>query len=385
MNHELAIRLQGLVQSDIRRMTRECDRVGGLNLGQGICDLPTPPPVARGAIEAIEARRSTYSHPEGILPLREAIAKKLERVNGIQADPQGEIVVTNGASGAFCGALHALLNPGDGMLLFEPYYGYHLNAAILAGIEPQYVELSPPEFEVTEAAVRAACRDNTRAIVLCTPANPSGKMWSRAEIEIIERVAKDLDLYVFTDEIYESIRYEGREHVSPATVGDLAERTVTIMGLSKTFSITGWRLGYAVAPREIAQAMTLVNDLFYICAPTPLQWGAAAGFELGDDFYDGMLAEYARKREVLCSALAQGGLEPIVPQGAYYVLADVSKLGKSTALEAALHLLETVGVATIPGSAFYRGEGGESLVRLCFAMEASVVEEAARRLAGLGA
>jgi len=380
MTIPVARRLQGLVQSDIRRMTRECLRVGGLNLGQGICDLPTPPLVARGAIEAIEARQATYSLPEGVRELRVAIAAKLARDNGLTVDPDTNVAVTVGASGAFTAAIHALLDPGDGILILEPYYGYHLNASILAGLEPHYCELTPPEFAVTEDGLRAALRSNTRAIVVCTPSNPSGKMWTRAELEALARVAHERDLLVITDEIYEYIRYDGRKHVSPATVGDLWPRTVTIMGLSKTFSITGWRLGYAVGPEELIRPMTLVTDLFYVCAPTPLQHGAAKGFEAPESFFEDLRAEYARKREVLCTALEAAGMNPIWPQGAYYVLADVEHLGHATARDAAMALLEATKVAAVPGSAFYRGATGERLLRFCYAMEDEVVDEAARRI-----
>jgi aminotransferase len=373
-------RLQGLVQSDIRRMTRECERVGGINLGQGICDLPTPPLVREGAIAAIRENRSTYSFPEGDLGLRQAIARKLERQNGLPADPGTEIVVTVGATGAFAAAVHALLDPGDGILLFEPYYGYHLNAAILAGLEPQFLALEAPAFALREADLSAAVRPNTRAVVVCTPSNPSGRMFDRAELSALARIAKEKDLLVITDEIYEHIRYDGREHVPPATVDGLRERTVTIMGLSKTFSITGWRLGYAVAPETMARAITLVNDLFYVCAPTPLQHGVAEGFRAPDSFFEQLASDYARKRAMTCEALDAAGMKPIVPQGAYYVMADVGHLGFETARDAAMALLEQTRVATVPGTAFYTGARGERFVRVCYAKEDDVLAEACRRI-----
>jgi aminotransferase len=374
----IARRLQDLAQSDIRRMTRECERVGGLNLGQGICDLPTPALVREGAIKAIREDKSVYSFAEGTLELRRAIALKLARDNGIKADPFSEICVTVGASGAYASAIHALLDPGDGILLFEPYYGYHLNAALVAGLVPQFVTLKAPAFALDEAALEAAVDARTRAIVLCTPSNPSGKMFSREEIETVARVARKHDLILITDEIYEY----GRPHVSPATVAP--ERTVSIMGLSKTFSITGWRLGYAVAPEPLTKAIMLVNDLFYICAPTPLQLGAAAGFAAPKSYFDDLQTSYLKKRDAICSALDAAGLPPIVPQGAYYVLADCSSLEKASARDAAMHLLETTGVASIPGSAFYRGPEGEKLLRFCFAKDDAVLEEACRRLRKAG-
>jgi aminotransferase len=379
----IARRVQDLAQSDIRRMTRECERVSGINLGQGICDLPTPPLVRDGAIRAIRENRSTYSFAEGARELRDAIARKLSRDNRLTADPATEICVTVGASGAYAAAIHALLDPGDGILLFEPYYGYHLNAARVAGLTPEFVTLQPPDFTLSESALAAAVTAKTRALVICTPSNPSGKMFSRAELEAVARVAQERDLLVITDEIYEYIRYDGRPHLSPAAVPGLRDRTVSIMGLSKTFSITGWRLGYAVAPEPLTRAITLVNDLFYVCAPTPLQLGAAAGFNAPQSYFDELQSGYQTKRDLICSALTEAGLPPIVPQGAYYVLADCSRLGFSTAREAAMHLLENTGVASIPGSAFYRGAEGEKLLRFCFAKDDAVLEEACKRLRAL--
>jgi aminotransferase len=377
----IARRLQGLVQSDIRRMTRECERVDGINLGQGICDLPTPPLVRDGAIAAIREHKSTYSFAEGSRKLRDAIAQKLERDNGLRADPATEICVTVGASGAFAAAINALLDPGDGLLLLEPYYGYHLNAAIVAGLSPRFHSLQPPSFALREDELEASIDRGTRAIVVCTPSNPSGKMFTRDELAVLGRVAARHDLLVITDEIYEYIRYDGREHVSPASLPGLRERTVTIMGLSKTFSITGWRLGYAVGPPELIAPLTLVNDLYFVCAPTPLQLGAAAGFGAPHSYFDDLASMYQRKRDRICDALRAARLPPIVPEGSYYVLADCSRI--APAREAAMIVLERTKVASIPGTAFYRGAPGDRLLRFCFAKEDDVLEEACRRLRAL--
>lgn len=376
-------RLADLAQSEIRSMTRACNAAGGINLGQGICDLPTPEVVREAAIRAVERDASAYSYAEGLPELREAIAAKLERRNGIRADPEGEVVVTTGSAGAFTCVLHGLLDPGDGLLVPEPYYGYHVNAALVAGLDVQTLRLEAPDFAWDPERLRGALRDNTRAIVVCTPSNPSGRMLGRRELEDLAAVARERDLLVITDEIYEEIRYDGREHVSPATVADLGERTVTIMGLSKTFSITGWRLGYAVAPRPMAEAMTLVHDLFYICAPTPLQHGVAAGLDAPPELFEGMRADYARKREVLCDALDAAGLAPIRPEGAYYTLADAARLEAPDSRAAARALLERAGVAAVPGCAFYASDGGEDLLRFCFAVQDAELEEAARRLRAL--
>ncbi|RMF72500.1 MAG: aminotransferase class I/II-fold pyridoxal phosphate-dependent enzyme [Planctomycetota bacterium] len=373
-------RIRHIQQSEIRNMTRECVRVGGINLGQGLGDLPTPPQVAQGAIEAIRAGHSQYSFPEGTAELREAIAAKLARDNGLEVDPAREIVVTVGSSGAFAAALMALLDPGDGLLLFEPYYGYHLGAALLAGLRPEFVSLSPPTFAVDESALRAAISPNTRAIVLCTPSNPSGKVMSADELCIIERVATDADLLVITDEIYEYIVYDGVRHISPATIGSLRERTVSIMGFSKTFSITGWRMGYAVAPPRLARAINMANDLFYVCAATPLQHGVTAGLQAPRESYAQLAGQYQRKRDIICAALREAGMTPIVPKGAYYVLAEIQHLGFTSAKAAAMALLEEVGVASIPGTAFYQGATGERLLRFCFAKQDDVLHEAGERI-----
>jgi aminotransferase len=361
-------------------MTRECERVGGINLGQGICDLPTQPLVRDGAIAAIRENRSTYSFPEGAVELRRAVAEKLDREYGIHRSPDSEIAVTVGASGAFTATVMALLDPGDGILLFEPYYGYHLNTALLAGLEPQFVTLDLPAFALDEARLRAAIRPNTRALVVCTPGNPSGKMFTKAELEIVANVAEEHDLLVITDEIYEYFRYDGRTHVPPATVGNLADRTVTIMGLSKTFSITGWRLGYAVAKAELARPIALVSDVYYVCAPTPLQLGAAAGFAAPRSYFEELRASYQRKRDMICEALEAAKLPPVVPEGAYYVLADISRSSFDDARAAASAFLERSKVASIAGTAFFQGPIGERFLRFCFAKEDDVLAEACKRI-----
>lgn len=381
-------RLHGLTQSDIRAMTKAANAAGAINLGQGICDLPTPPPVAEAAIQAIQAQRSTYTYAEGDGELRKKIAAKLARVNGIKADPETDIIVTAGSAAAFTCVLHGLFDPGDGLLIPEPYYGYHVGAAKVAGLVPQYVGLMAPGFELTEEALRSAVTPATRGLVLCTPSNPSGRMLTRAEIHAAERIAEEFDLYVITDEIYESITYDGRQHISPASASAaMAARSVTILGLSKTFSITGWRLGYAVAPPKLAERLKLVHDLFYICAPTPLQHGVAAGFDLPDSFFEEMRADYAKKRDLIVGALTDIGLAPVKPEGAYYVLADVSRMGAATAKDAAMQLMKESGVASVPGTAFFSGTGmesGQGLVRFCYAKEFPVLEEAARRLRDWG-
>jgi len=376
-----ARRLAGIVQSEIRLMTAECVRVGGINLAQGICDLAVPAAVLEGAERALRGPTNTYSKAAGIAELRHAIAAKLLRDNGIKADPESEIVVTAGVTGAYSCTLHALLNPGDGLLLFEPYYAYHRNIAASLELDVQYLELDPPHATISQEVLRASLAPNTRAMVVCTPSNPTGKMFARAELEAIAAVAHERDLLVITDEIYEYFTYDGRPHVSPASVGDLWDRTVTLMGCSKTFAITGWRIGYAVAPEPLARSILVANDLYFICANRPAQHGVAHAIEtLPPEWYRDLARAFESKRDRLCRALSDAGLDPLIPQGAYYALADVSRLGHETARGAALDLLERCGVAAVPGNAFCRGPRGQTLLRFCFAKEDDVLDEACRRL-----
>jgi len=373
-------RLGSLVVSDIRAMTRACDAVGGINLGQGICDLPTPPTVADGAIDAIRTNKVVYTAPEGIAPLREAVAAKVSRRYGLSYDPASEVVVTSGATGGFAAACMALFEPGDQVVLFEPYYGYHLNMAIALGLEPVLVPMMPPDWRFDADAFAKAITPRTRGVILCTPANPSGKIWSRDEPDALTRICAERDLITVTDEIYEHILFDGNEHVPLATRPGARERTVTLSGFSKTFAVTGWRLGYLTAPPELARRITIAHDLLYVCAPTPLQHAMVAALSMPEGYYTQMTADYARKRDILCSALADAGLTPYVPQGAYYVLADMRKLGAPNAKAAAMALLERTKIASVPGTSFYRNPVGETLSRFCFAKDFDVLEEAARRL-----
>jgi aminotransferase len=379
---KLGSRLASLVISDIRSMSRACEQVGGLNLGQGVCDLATPSPVARGAIEAIEASRAAYTLPEGIAPLRAAIAEKIRRSYGQSYDPATELVVTSGATGGFAAACLALFDPGDEIILFEPYYGYHLNTVLTFGLRPVLVPTKPPAWEIDFDALERAVTPRTRAIVVCTPANPHGKVWREDELDRLAALLEKHDLLAITDEIYEHIVFEG-QHIPLATRGSARARTVTLSGFSKTFSVTGWRLGYLSAPPELARRITATHDLLYVCAPTPLQYAMVAGLGMPSSYYKDLASGYAKKRETLCSALKDAGLTPYVPKGAYYVLADVRRLGKKTSKEAAMHLLEHAKIASVPGTSFYADPVGETLTRFCFAKDDDVLEEAARRLRAL--
>ncbi|MEO8215989.1 MAG: pyridoxal phosphate-dependent aminotransferase [Acidobacteriota bacterium] len=381
---QISDRVRDFVQSDIRRMSRECERVGGINLGQGICDLPTIPEIQQGAIAAIEDSRATYSKMEGIDLLRQKIARKIQDFNGFSVDPDTQIVVTVGSTGGFAAAAMATLNPGDEVILFEPFYGYHLNTLKILGVTARLVPLSGPDWSIDFDALRAAFTPRTRGVVVCAPSNPCGKVFSRSDLEKIGALCRENGAWAFTDEIYEYIVYDGREHVSMASIDSCRDLTITISGFSKTFSITGWRIGYVAAPAEIASKIGLVNDLFYVCAPTPLQWGVARGLDVPPSYYENLCSDYQKKRDMLTAALTATGMSPFVPQGAYYMLADVTGAGFATGREAADGLLERARVAAVPGTAFYQSSRGESLLRFCFAKDFDALREACSRIAALG-
>ncbi len=362
-------------------MTRACNELGGINMGQGICDVPAPALVKEAAAAAIAADRSVYSRYDGEAALREAIARKTQRDRGVAIDAEREAVVTIGASGAFAATLMALLDPGDEIVLFEPYYGYHRNTAVVAGLTPVIVPLAAPDFALDIGALRAAITPRTRAIVVCTPCNPSGKVFTREELEQIGVVCEEHDLVCITDEVYEYIVYPGATHVSPFSLPSMRPRTVCIGSFSKTFHITGWRIGYAVADAPLAEAIGLVNDLYYVCAPTPLQHAVAEGLDrLDASYYTSMAADYHAKREQFCGVLAEIGLAPIVPRGAYYVLADVSSLGEASPRDAAMRILRGAGVAAVAGNAFFDGGRGDHLVRFCYAKQQPDLDRACEQL-----
>ncbi len=370
-----------LRQSEIRNMTLECVKVSGINLSQGVCDTELPEPVRLGAAAAMSEGTNTYTRYDGLAPLREAIAKKVLRDTGASVDPESEILVTSGATGAFYAACLGLFDAGDELVLFEPYYGYHWDTLRALGVTPRLVPLDLPDWSFSTASLRRAIGPKTRAIVVNTPGNPSGKVFTRAELELIAEVAREFDLYVLTDEIYEYFLYDGRAHVSVATLPGMRERTLTLGGFSKTFSITGWRIGYLIATAELCHKLGQVHDLVYVCAPAPLQIGVARGLErLPDSFYRELKLEYTRKREKLCASLERAGITPHVPQGAYYVLADSRTLPGASAKERALALLRLSGVAAVPGSAFFEGGRGDDLLRFSYAKREAELDEACRRL-----
>lgn len=370
-----------ILQSEIRSMSVECDRIGGVNLAQGVCDTELPPPAAQGAIDAIQSGLNTYTRLDGIAPLRQAIAAKLAAYNGIPADPEAEVLVTAGATGALYTAALALLDPGDEVILFEPFYGYHWNTMLSLRVVPVSVTLDAPHWHLDVTRLRAAITPRTRAIIVNTPSNPCGKVFSLDELQAIAALAIEHDLFVFTDEIYEYFLFDGRRHLSLATLPGMAERTITISGLSKTFSITGWRVGYLTASRQWTPTIGYFHDLVYICAPGPFQYGAVAGLVgLPPAFYDDLAREYQQKRDQLCAALTDAGLAPSIPEGAYYVLADATRIPGKTAAQKARKLLAATGVAAVAGSAFFVSGGGENLLRFCFGKQPEALDRACAEL-----
>jgi aminotransferase len=373
-----------IVQSDIRTMSIECERLGGINMSQGVCDTEVPAPVREAAHAAIEEGFNSYTRYDGLPELRHAIASMLQAQYGVSADPETEIVVSAGSTGAFYCAALALLERGDQVVLFEPYYGYHRNTLLAAGATPVYVRTSPPDWTFEIDALERVIGPRTRGIMINTPANPSGKVFTREELAAIADVASRRNLIVFTDEIYDRFLYDGRRHASPAALPQLANRTVMMSGFSKTFSITGWRVGFAACRADWARPIGHYNDLVYVCAPAPLQIGVARGLAaLPPSYYDSLAAEYLAKRDQVCAALTAAGLPPHVPQGAYYVLADASRLPGPGSHERAMFLLRACGVATVPGRAFYHDAAGDTLLRFCFAKPQPDLEEACRRLRAL--
>ena len=362
-------------------MSLECERLGGINLAQGVCDTEIPLSVRRAVQKAIDGGVNSYTRFDGLSELREVIAQKVGKDNGIRADPETDIVVSAGSTGSFYCACMALLDPGDEVVLFEPFYGYHVTTLLAVDATPVYVRTHPPEWRFEPGGLKRVISNRTKAIVINTPANPSGKVFSRAELESIADLAISQNLFVFTDEIYEHFVYDGREHVSLASLPGMAGRTITISGFSKLLSITGWRVGYSICDARWARMIGYVNDLVYVCAPAPLQFAVAHGLrELDLSYFPKLCAEYQQKRDWICQALTEAGMTPYAPDGAYYVLADASHLPGETSKEKTMHFLSQAGVAGVPGEAFFHDGTGENLIRFCFAKSQAELEEACRKI-----
>jgi aminotransferase len=383
----IAERAQPLEQSDIRSVTQRVERAGGINLGQGICDLPTPQPIKARAQQAIADDHSIYSHYAGIEPLRRAILDKVQAENELPASSPDEVMVGVGSTGCFVAAAFTLLEEGDEVVLFEPFYGYHRNILELTGATIRYVPLGGPDSTFDRDAVAEVLTEDTKAIVVNTPANPSGKVWTRAELDSLLDLMQQEELVAITDEIYEYMLYDDAEHVSLASLPGAYERTITLSGFSKTYNVTGWRLGYGVAPAPIAEKMGLMNDLLYICAPRPLQHAALAAFdEMGDEYVAELQSDYAERRRLMCETLETIGFDVRWPDGAYYALADFSALSDRRAgfeddAAACETLVQEAKIASVTGRSFYQDPAdGASQLRFCFAKELPVLRQACQQL-----
>jgi aminotransferase len=376
----LADRVRDARQTALRRLSARCQEIGGINLSQGVCDLPAPDEVKHAAQQAIADDRAMYTHVAGITDLRTAIARKLHEFNGIDCDPESEIAVTVGSAGAFACVAMTVLNPGDEVVTFSPYYTYYVDALKLMDVRVRFVPTRAPDWRYDPADLRAAFGPRTRMVLVNTPANPTGKVFTRDELDEIATLAQAHDCWIVTDEIYEYITFDA-PHVSMATRPAAADRTITLSGPSKTYAVTGWRVGYAVGPAALIEKLLVTGDLFFICAPAPLQHGVCAGLNLPADYYTRMREDYRTKRDLLVDTLRHIGFTPYVPAGSFYLMADFGDNRFPNALAAAEAILERVGVATVPGAPFYADpSAGETQLRFCFAKSHADLQEACTRL-----
>ena len=379
-----ATRTHGFTESVIRGMTRLANEHGAINLAQGFPNFPAPEVLKEAAARAIRDDVNQYAITWGAKRLRDALVAKYAEWYGLRVDPETEVTVTCGATEAMASALLAIVDPGDEVIVFEPFYENYGPDAILCGAKPVYVPMAAGA-ELDLDRLGAAFSRRTRAIIVCTPNNPTGRVLSRRELEAIADLCRRHDAYAVTDEIYEHIYYEGR-HIPIATLDEMQERTITISGASKTFSVTGWRIGTIVAPAAATDAIRKVHDFLTVGAPAPLQEAVAIGLEtLGPEYYRGLAADYRARRDLLCGALAAAGFRCTPPEGAYYVLADFSALSDLPDDAFARWLTCEAGVAPVPGSSFFsRPELGRKLVRFAFCKTEEQLREAGERLSRLG-
>jgi aminotransferase len=383
----IAQRASTFTESVIREMTRVAHQHGAINLAQGFPDFPMPAPMKDAACAAIHGDVNQYAITWGSPALRLAIADKYRRWYDLDVDPEREITVTCGATEAMASVFMALVDPGDEVVVFEPFYENYGPDAILAGAKPVFVPLVAPDWRLDEEALRAALARRPKALVLNTPHNPTGKVFSRAEIDLIARLVVENDVrWVFTDDPYEFIIFAGHHHPIAQWPG-MWERTVTMSSLSKTFSCTGWRIGYALAPAAATNAIRKVHDFLTVGAPAPLQAAAAVGFAFDADYFNHLAMDYRARREVLAPVLRELGFKFSVPDGAYFIMADFSALSSDDDVTFAKWLARDIGVATVPGSSFYRPghADGRRYVRFSFSKKLETLEAAVERLAGLRA
>ena len=370
-----------LTESVIREMTRLANMYGAINLAQGMPDFETPPELKSAAEQAIQNGYNQYAITWGAPQLRQAIADKARRFNGIECDPNENITVCCGATECMMATMLALINPGDEVIVFQPFYENYGPDAILSGAKPVWVSLRPPQWSFDPDELRRAFNRNTKAIIINTPNNPTGYVFTRAELSLIAELCQEHDVYALTDEIYEYIIYSDKPHISIATLPGMAERTVTISGLSKTFSITGWRLGYCIAPREITNGIRKVHDFLTVGAPHPLQVAGATALAFPQSYYDKLREDYRLRRNVLVSYLSQAGFLFYEPEGAYYVMTDIAAFGRGNDVEFVQWLVKEIGVAAVPGSSFYSPpELGRTKVRFMFAKKEETLHQAGERL-----
>ncbi len=379
---ELSRRTSIFTDSVIRRMTRICMQHDAINLSQGFPDFDPPAAITDRLAEVARKGPHQYAITWGAPNFRAALAAKQSPRMGLDIDPETQIVVTCGSTEAMMCSVMTVANPGDRIVVFSPFYENYGADAILCGAEPTYVELRAPEFTFDEAELEAACAlPGTKALILCNPSNPTGHVFTRAELECIARLAKKHDLWVITDEVYEHIVYAPHEHIYFASLPGMAERTLSCSSLSKTYSMTGWRLGYVIAPAEVIDRARKVHDFLTVGAAAPLMEAAVAGLELPRSYYDELTELYARKRDLFCGGLRDLGFSIVEPQGAYYVMADVSELGYASDYDCACDLIKKVGVGTVPASCFY-AEPENRFVRFHFAKSDEVLKAALDRLDG---
>ena len=388
---QISEKAQQFTESVIREMTRQAIRYNAVNLAQGFPDFAAPEIIKRAAQDAIAADMNQYAITWGATELRHAIARKFSEWQKLEIDPDREVTVCCGSTEAMIASLLAVANPGDEIIVFEPYYENYGPDAIICGAVPRYVTLHPPDatkvdWHFDPDQLRAAFNERTRAIIVNSPHNPTGKVFELEELELIRDLCVEHDAVAITDEIYEHILYDGAQHISLATLGGMRERTITINSLSKTYSVTGWRVGWAIAPPELSSAIRKVHDFITVGAATPLQAAGVAALFLPSGYYDELARGYAERRDLLLPALQAAGFKAFSPRGAYYIIADISGFHAENDRVFAQRLVEEIGVAVVPGSSFYRRpEQGAHQVRFAFCKTLATLERAVGNLQKLSA
>jgi aminotransferase len=370
-------------ESVIREMTRLNQIHGGVNLSQGFPDFPAPQAVKDAACAAINADVNQYAVTWGARPLREAVAREFTRRYGLPIVADEQVTVCCGSTEAMMSTMMAIIDPGDEVVIFEPFYENYGPDAILSGATPRYVTLHEPDWTFDPDELAAAFNSKTKAIIINTPNNPTGKVFTRDELEAIAALCRKWDAIAISDEIYEHIIYDGHVHIPIATIEGMADRTITINGLSKTFSVTGWRVGWTISPPSLTGAIRKVHDFLTVGAPAPLQEAGAVALSLPDDYYVKLAANYRQRRDVLLETLERHHFTCYKPYGAYYIMTDISVFGFSNDVEFARYLVKDVGVAAVPGSSFYKTSAGRTKLRFCFCKKDETLKEADRRLAKL--